>query len=151
MNDQKLSVEHEFGDKRIPSGFFDQPLAENVSAVIFSNAGTIANFDRMGGFARVAEPSVRYVRFGPRDNSDANASMGTPFSMTFRPLNMKNGGPTKFRSSIIRARRGALTSLPLGATHHYFQDDEFQSIAQEGSVLSSYTMLMGTRDNKGAI
>ena len=36
------------GAKEMPSGFFDLEGAENVSAVLFSNAGTIAKFNRMG-------------------------------------------------------------------------------------------------------
>jgi len=33
---------HRWGTKEIPSGFFDLPETENVSAVVFSNSGTIA-------------------------------------------------------------------------------------------------------------
>lgn len=40
--------EHKAGAKRIPSGFFAQPNAENISAVLFSNTGTVAKFNRMG-------------------------------------------------------------------------------------------------------
>jgi hypothetical protein len=36
------------GQKVIPSGFFDLPGPENVSAVLFSNSGTISKFNRMG-------------------------------------------------------------------------------------------------------
>ena len=43
--------EHVQGEKRIPSGFFDQANAENVSAVLFTNAGTPAKFNRMGVLA----------------------------------------------------------------------------------------------------
>ncbi len=38
---QKIET-HSWGDKEIPSGFFDQPGSENVSAILFSNSGTIA-------------------------------------------------------------------------------------------------------------
>jgi hypothetical protein len=37
-----------FGTKKVPAGYFFQPSAENISAVAFSNAGTIAKFTRMG-------------------------------------------------------------------------------------------------------
>lgn len=40
--------QHKVGNKKIPSGFFYQPNVENISAVIFSNSGTIAKFKRMG-------------------------------------------------------------------------------------------------------
>ncbi len=44
----KKIEKHTWGDKEIPSGFFELPGAENVSAVIFSNSGTISKFNRMG-------------------------------------------------------------------------------------------------------
>ena len=40
--------EHVWGTKIIPSGFFRLPDVENVSAVVFSNSGTISKFNRMG-------------------------------------------------------------------------------------------------------
>lgn len=44
-----LTIEtHEHQGKVIPSGYFFQPGAENVSAVLFSSSGTISKFDRMG-------------------------------------------------------------------------------------------------------
>lgn len=39
---------HQWGEKTIKSGLFNLPGAENVSAVLFSNSGTIAKFNRMG-------------------------------------------------------------------------------------------------------
>lgn len=38
---------HELGTKKIPSGFFFQPETEHVSAVLFSNSGTLTKFFRM--------------------------------------------------------------------------------------------------------
>ena len=45
---------HTFKGKTIESGFFSLPDAENVSAVVFSNAGTLAKFDRIGVLAGYA-------------------------------------------------------------------------------------------------
>lgn len=39
---------HTAGAKTIPSNFFAQPGAENISAVLFTNSGTHAKFSRMG-------------------------------------------------------------------------------------------------------
>ena len=39
---------HRWGTEEIHSGFFDLPDSENVSAVLFSNSGTVAKFNRMG-------------------------------------------------------------------------------------------------------
>ena len=50
-----LKVEtHRLGKKEIPSGFFFQPKAEHISAVMFSNSGTISKFTRMGKLAGLA-------------------------------------------------------------------------------------------------
>ena len=141
-------VEHEFGEKRIPSGFFDQPLAENISAVIFSNAGTIAKFDRMGVVAGFAEPGVQYVRFGLRYNSDANASMGTPFFDNVQSADYEEWWTDEIQ--VFHNPRAKLYldffALP-GAIHHYSKDGDLHSFAPEGSVLSSYTMLKTTHDD----
>ncbi len=55
---------HTYRGKSVPSGYFSLPEAENVSAVLFSNAGTIAKFDRMGVAAGYAPPDHRYFRRG---------------------------------------------------------------------------------------
>ena len=57
--------EHHHGPKRIPSGFFATPDAEHVSAVIFSNSGTVAKLNRMGAQSRVGcEAITRMFRVG---------------------------------------------------------------------------------------
>ncbi len=46
---------HTWGEKNIPSRFFELPESENVSAVLFNSQGTMAKFSRMGiqaGFQR---------------------------------------------------------------------------------------------------
>ncbi len=70
---------HSFGKKTVPSGFFDQPGTENVSAILFSNAGTIAKFDRMGVVAGFGAPDHAYIRYGYRYNPDPNATQGIIF------------------------------------------------------------------------
>lgn len=57
--------EHKWGNKTIPSGFFEQPEAENISAVITSSQSGIDKFNRMGilaGFGRDMKNVVRYGR-----------------------------------------------------------------------------------------
>ena len=45
-----------------PSCFFNQQNTENVSAVLFTNAGTMPKFNRMGVLADFGDPSVRLIR-----------------------------------------------------------------------------------------
>jgi len=52
-----------FGSKTVPAGYFFQPEAENISAVVFSNAGTVSKFTRMGLQAGL-DPETTALRYG---------------------------------------------------------------------------------------
>jgi len=74
--------QHKYLDKEIPSGFFNLPNAENISAILFCNAGTIAKFNRMGILAGFGLPNYRYIRTGEKYNiSDPIAAKGIPYSV----------------------------------------------------------------------
>jgi hypothetical protein len=66
--------EHRWGDKVIPSGFFNLPGSEHVSAVIFSSSGTISKFARMGLLAGFGSERVRMVRHTFAYDSGPHAS-----------------------------------------------------------------------------
>lgn len=69
-----LRVEsHSFAGKTIPSGFFSLPEAEHVSAVLFSNSGTVSKFNRMGQQGPFHNPSVTLLRIGECANPDSNS------------------------------------------------------------------------------
>jgi len=65
--------------KQIPSGFFDLPNAENVSAVLFSNAGTVAKFNRIG-WIRQPVFNVRMLRVGWAYDRNPTAMLPAPFA-----------------------------------------------------------------------
>ncbi len=67
-------IEHKWGEKVIPSGFFDQPDTENISALIFSNSGTISKFNRMGILNGFGSGNVLAVREGTMVDHDPNAT-----------------------------------------------------------------------------
>lgn len=71
--------EHRWGNKVIPSGFFDQADAEHISAVIFNNGATISKFNRMGAIAGFGSPRVKMIRLGLAVDLDPSASMPVPF------------------------------------------------------------------------
>jgi hypothetical protein len=71
--------EHRAGAKRIPSGFFSQASAENISAVLFVNSGTIPKFGRMGLEAGYGRGAVRMLRYGTNYRHDPNAALPEPF------------------------------------------------------------------------
>ncbi|QOT76329.1 hypothetical protein [Cupriavidus basilensis] len=72
-------VEHQLGTKKIPSGFFFQPDAEYISAVLFCNSGTIPKFNRMGHQGKYQTKGVRMLRCGTCYRHDPNATMPKPF------------------------------------------------------------------------
>lgn len=73
-------AEHRVGDKVIPSQFFALDGAENVSAVIFSNSGTIAKFSRMAYQAGLDADNIRMRRFGFAHDPDPDADKPAFFS-----------------------------------------------------------------------
>jgi hypothetical protein len=56
-------AELRFGAKAVPAGYFFQPQTENVSCVIFSNAGTVPKFTRMGLQQGLDEDTIA-LRYG---------------------------------------------------------------------------------------
>lgn len=64
--------EHVYQDRKKPSGFFCLPNSEHISAVLFSDGGTIAKFNRMGKLAGFGRNDVKILRFGHRYETSMN-------------------------------------------------------------------------------
>jgi hypothetical protein len=73
------AVERHRGSKDIPSGFFSLPGAENISAVLFTNNGTVAKFNRMGQLRGYGVDAVRQFRLGTCYDWNPNATRPFPF------------------------------------------------------------------------
>lgn len=143
--------EHAYKGKRIPSGFFDLPEADNISAVIFSNAGTIAKFDRMGVAAGFGADGYGYFRVGLRLNPDPNAVLGKPFY-----VDVREKGYEEYWTQEIQVFHNPKAKHPLpfealpGATHHFLEDEQLKSIAPHDAVLNSFTMIIKYSDGDQA-
>lgn len=133
---------HTFRTKTIEAGFFDLDGAENISAVIFSNAGTLAKFERMGVDAGFAPENHRYFRIGFRLDPDPNAMLGKTFSEEViadcgerwaDALQVFHNPKAKFPLSLEAFS---------GATQHRFEDGQLISYSTGTPVLNSYTMIM---------
>ncbi len=74
------AVAEHHGSKTIRSNFFQLPGAENISAVLFSNVGTISKFNRLGHQGKYRSRKVRMVRVGTCYNHDPNATMAHTFA-----------------------------------------------------------------------
>lgn len=133
---------HRHGKKEIPSGFFFQPQAEHISAVLFSNSGTISKFTRMGKIAGFGDPSVRVVRMGTRHTHDPNAALPTPFLHDVRP-----GGRSETWGEGLSVYHNPNAAIPLPETffpsiaHHRFDNGQIRSHLPEFHPYGSVTQL----------
>ena len=64
MKAAALSIEKLLGHVNIPAGLFNHPEIENLSAILFSNAGTLPKFQRMAIQAEFSSPIVKARRVG---------------------------------------------------------------------------------------
>jgi hypothetical protein len=141
MRSVKLE-DHKYKTKTIETGFFDLEGADNISAVVFSNAGTLAKFDRMGVDAGFAPENHRYFRVGMRVNPDPNAVVGTPFSQEIV------ADIDELWSDEIQVFHNPRATIPLpleafpGTTQHQFQNGQHVSYSSGTPVLNSFTLIM---------
>jgi hypothetical protein len=138
---------HRWREKVIPSGFFDLPDAENVSAVMFSNSGTISRFDRMGLLAGFGSGTVRLVREGFVLDHDPNASEPRPFR---RIVNAPDYVETWVEGLEVfhnpRAKWPIECSMLPGASHHHLlPDGRTETLAPAWHPLSSVTHVLVAR------
>ncbi len=71
--------QHTYKHKTIPSNFFKLPNAENISAVIYSNAATVTTFNRMGKMAGLGSKDVKMIRRGMKAHPDPASFLPAPF------------------------------------------------------------------------
>jgi hypothetical protein len=143
------NTSHSFGKKTVPSGFFEQPGVENVSAVLFSNAGTLAKFDRMGVLAGFGAAEHIYLRVGYRYDPDPNAIRGVFFSENVADPSYVEGWSDELQIFHNPNARVPLAHAWLtGLTQFYFNEGKHRSLVPNHHVWSSMTMLMHIRDGK---
>lgn len=135
-------AEHAYRGKVVPSGFFGLPDAENVSAVLFSNAGTMPKFERMGVVAGFGHPGYRYTRIGLRHDPDPNAVQDVFFSVEVGPEKYEEGWADELQLfHNPQARHPLDPNVFSGITQHFFRDAGHYSLAQPGRILMSYTLV----------
>jgi len=134
---------HVFKKKMVETGFFDLPGAENISAVVFSNAGTLAKFDRMGISAGFMPIDHKYYRMGTRLNPDPNAVHPKPF---FEEIGREDY--VEHWSDELQIFHNPNAKTPLseatfgGITQHFFRDGQQVTLTPEGTVLASRTLIL---------
>lgn len=141
-------AEHTYGDKRIPSGFFFQPECENVSAVLFSNSGTVSKFNRMGKLAGFGDPGVKMIRVGKRYDHEGNGLQPKDFT-----LYIEAGECSETWSEGVSIFHNPNAKCPLDASlfptvgHHYLKDEKIDSYLPDFFPLASVTQVITVGDN----
>lgn len=131
---------HEYNGKKIPSGFFFQKDAENVSAVLFSSSGTLSKFNRMGLLAGFGLANQKIYRTGVKHRHDANAALPTPFF-----YEVKQGVVTETWAEGLsmfhnpNATNKVDRRMFPGIAHHYLLDGQIVSYLPEFHPYSSFT------------
>lgn len=148
-SDKGLSWHHEpiknhiWKEKHIPSCFFDQTNAENVSAVLFTNAGTLAKFNRMGVLADFGDQSVRLIRKGTMLNPNPQSAVPFQFSIDIDDPRYSEGWADELQvfhnPNALHPLHGDLFPH---ATHHFCENGEIKSYGPPEKVLESVTIIL---------
>ena len=135
---------HKHGDKEIPSGFFDLPGAENVSAVIFSNEGTIPKFNRMG-FDFEKHAGVRMVRVGLTMDFDPAATIPAAFGYLVGDFDEEWGhGMSVYHNP--KAKHPIPISFFEGFSgRQWFENGQYDNLFRDFSPYSSVTVTYSTK------
>jgi hypothetical protein len=135
---------HEWKGKRIPSGFFGQPEAENVSAVLSSSSSTLAKWNRMGRMAGFGDPDTVMIRRGFKENPRPDKFEPVGFAVEVKP-----GSYSETWSEDIRVFHNPNARIPLpvnlfrGCSNMFLQDGEFRSAEPPGQhVITSQTVVI---------
>ena len=141
---------HKHYNKEIPSGFFNLPGAQNVSAVIFSNEGTIPKFNRMG-FDFEMHGGVRMVRVGFSINFDPAATVPAAFGYLVGNFDEEWG-----HGMYVYHNPNAKCPIPVGffedfSGRHCFEDDQYENLFRDFSPYSSGTVTYPTKGYHGEL
>lgn len=140
---------HRVGEKEIPSGFFSQPDAENISAILFSASGTISKFNRMGRQAGFKHPNVRMIRFGTCHDHDENASLPRMYQYEVDETSSETWaeGVSIFHNP--NAKHPVREILFPRAAHHRLIDGQIVSMLPEFYPYASITWNLQARRERG--
>lgn len=138
-------TEHRWGDKVVPSGFFNLPDAEHVSAVVSTTAGTISKFNRMGLLAGFDAGDVLMVRTGTAVDPDP----GSASPMLFKAIVNAQGYNESWVEglNVYHNQRAVIPleeHLIIGAAHHYCDvEGNWTTRAPQFHPLASSTEILG--------
>ena len=145
-----VAASHLLGDTAFPAGLFCNEDHSELSAVIFSNACSIAKLSRVGVSAGASTKGLRYVRIGNFFDRTPGALQGIPFcldvtSAEYKALWPQGYEPWSAELEVLHnpyARYPVPRALLREATHWFDEEGEMTCEAHyETSVLWSQTMI----------
>lgn len=142
-------ITHLTGKHGIPAGIFRDQVFAHVSAVIFSNAATLAKFNRMGFLAGWRPPGLTMIRSGILFDRSPGALDPIPFEMSVDSPEYEALWPWgEAWCQELEVFHNPLAAQPIpfglipGATHWFERDGNIEcSTIWANSVLSSITHL----------
>lgn len=142
INTNKQEI-HKYNEKEIPSGFFGLEGSENISAVIFSNAGTISKFNRIGTQKGNGNEQVKLVRRGNLYDPNPNAAKPVPFS-----YEVGEEGIVETWSQELRMFHNPNAKYPINSDllpeifHGFYDDNIFHATIPNRFILQSETVVL---------
>jgi hypothetical protein len=144
---QRKAREHVVGGKVVPTNFFGQADTRHVSAILFSNAGTMAKFNRMGALAGFGDPDVKLRRTGGFNDPTPGAFDEIPFDINIEDPDYAEGWADE-----IEIYHNPNAAVPLeeamfeGTTQFFFEEGEFVWRGPSPRVLYSSTTSVALKD-----
>lgn len=143
------SIANLTGKHGIPAGLFRDPDFAHLSAVIFSNAGTLAKFNRMGFLAGWRPPGLEMIRRGILFDRTPGALEPIDFELTVGSDEYQSlwpWGEAWCQELEVFHNPQAVHPIPFdlipGATHWFKRDGDIEcSTIWANSVLASITHL----------
>jgi len=128
------------GKAPIPSGFFFQPDAENISAILFSASGTISKFNRLGRQAGYVAPGVLMFHFGTHHDHNPNANMPKPFKYLVDETCNETWGEGLSMFHNPNATHPVPQELFPSIAHHRFENGQIVSLLPDFHPYASQTL-----------
>lgn len=135
-------LDHKVGKKVVPSGFFYQPETTNISAVIFTNSGTNAKFQRMGYQHGIECDKLTIKRTGFCLNPEPSAMDSSYFSYCMSsPPFVETWG----QGLVVFHNPNAVNPLPLrffpNAVEGFMKDGKYRSELESWHPITSSTFI----------
>ena len=138
---EKPLGDHVVGSKVVPTNFFADPENRHVSAILFSNAGTLTKFNRMGVRAGFGDPRVALTRRGVLNDPSPDAFEGVPFTINVEDPDYREGWADE-----VEIYHNPNAAVPLdealfaGVAQFFLEDGELVWRGPSPRVLTSVTL-----------